>query len=194
MLQLAVHREITSSYLYPQQQRKLKAPVMETLNTFVQDCNAVKNKVFMQKLITNQLVPRHLVTVEGEDLRLQGIQCLIVHYLSVMMYVKGDRTLLQPLQHLMMNPQACANMFLPTMPQDDLEDIKEALLAARQANAGENPVFYRCPNGHPYVIGNCGRPATVGNCRDCGAAIGGEGYQLRPGNILDQGSVIITQI
>lgn len=34
-------------------------------------------------------------------------------------------------------------MFLPTMPQDDLEDIKEALLAARQQNAGENPVFYR---------------------------------------------------
>ena len=34
-------------------------------------------------------------------------------------------------------------MFLPTMPQDDLEDVKEALLAARQNNAGENPVFYR---------------------------------------------------
>ena len=34
-------------------------------------------------------------------------------------------------------------MFLPTMPQDDLEDVKEALLAARQAGGGENPVFYR---------------------------------------------------
>jgi len=33
-------------------------------------------------------------------------------------------------------------MFLPTMPQDDLEDVKEALLAARQGG-GENPVFYR---------------------------------------------------
>lgn len=34
-------------------------------------------------------------------------------------------------------------MFLPTMPQDDLEDMKEALLAARQQNPEENPVFYR---------------------------------------------------
>lgn len=34
------------------------------------------------------------------------------------------------------------NMFLPSMPQDDLEEIKEALLAARANNAGENPVFY----------------------------------------------------
>jgi len=32
-------------------------------------------------------------------------------------------------------------MFLPTMPQDDLEDVKEALLAARQ-QTGDNPVFY----------------------------------------------------
>jgi len=42
-------------------------------------------------------------------------------------------------------------MFLPTMPQDDLEDVREALLAARhqtgenprQAGEEENPVFYR---------------------------------------------------
>jgi hypothetical protein len=43
-------------------------------------------------------------------------------------------------------------MFLPTMPQDDLEDIKEALLAARQANAGENPVFYRKLNTNFFDI------------------------------------------
>jgi len=33
-------------------------------------------------------------------------------------------------------------MFLPTMPQDDLEDVREALLATRQ-QTGENPIFYR---------------------------------------------------
>ena len=46
-------------------------------------------------------------------------------------------------------------MFLPTMPQDDLEDIKEALLAARQNNGGENPVFYRKFEGqylHPFFF------------------------------------------
>ncbi|XP_053396009.1 E3 ubiquitin-protein ligase rnf213-alpha-like [Mercenaria mercenaria] len=186
MLQLAVHREITSSYLYPQQQRKLKTQVMDTLNTFVQDCEAVKNKGFMQKLIMNQLVPKHLVTTEGEDLRLQGIQCLIFHFLSVMTYLKGDRTLLYPLQTLMSNPQTCGYMFLPTMPQDDLEDIKEALLAARQNNAAENPVFYRCPNGHPYVIGNCGRPYVVARCK-CGAEIGGQGHNLLASNTQDTG-------
>lgn len=33
-------------------------------------------------------------------------------------------------------------MFLPTMPQDDLEEVKEALLAGRARDPGENPVFY----------------------------------------------------
>jgi hypothetical protein len=32
--------------------------------------------------------------------------------------------------------------FLPTMPQDDVAEIKEALLAARRGG-DENPVFYR---------------------------------------------------
>jgi len=32
-------------------------------------------------------------------------------------------------------------MFLPTMPQDDLGEVKEALLAAKTDN--ENPVVYR---------------------------------------------------
>lgn len=33
------------------------------------------------------------------------------------------------------------NSFFPTMPQDEVSEIKEALLAARQ-QTGENPVFY----------------------------------------------------
>lgn len=34
-------------------------------------------------------------------------------------------------------------MYLPTMPQDDLETVKEALLNARTSSGNENPVFYR---------------------------------------------------
>lgn len=32
--------------------------------------------------------------------------------------------------------------YYPTMPQDELLEIKEALLAARKHNGNENPVFY----------------------------------------------------
>ena len=40
------------------------------------------------------------------------------------------------------NTSSFQNTFLPTMPQDNVEEVREALLAAR-AQSGENPVFYR---------------------------------------------------
>ncbi|XP_053396342.1 E3 ubiquitin-protein ligase rnf213-alpha-like isoform X2 [Mercenaria mercenaria] len=189
ILQLAVHREISSSYLYPQEQRKLTQQVMQTLTQFIGNSDAVKNKPFMQALVMNQLLPRHLAVIEGSSLRLQGIQCLIVHFFSVMSHFNGTGTLLQPLTALMTNPQAYVNSFLPTMPQDDLEDVKEALLAARNQvrGADHNPVFYRCPNGHPYVIGDCGRAYVVARCQ-CGAEIGGQGHKLLSTNRQDTGN------
>ncbi|KAL4233165.1 hypothetical protein ACF0H5_007850 [Mactra antiquata] len=187
MLQLAVHREVTCSYIHNQQRKRLTPKVQQTLATFINECDVIKNKELMLALLQNEL--KYLTTMPDTDLRVQGTQCLIMHYLSVMSHFKGERTLLQPLLALMKNPQNCQQYYLPTMPQDDLDDVREALLAARNQvrGADHNPVFYRCPNGHPYVIGDCGRPATVGNCRDCGAAIGGEGYRLRPGNVQHAG-------
>lgn len=32
--------------------------------------------------------------------------------------------------------------YFPTMPQDDLDEVKEAVLAARDEDSLENPVFY----------------------------------------------------
>ncbi|XP_053396018.1 E3 ubiquitin-protein ligase rnf213-alpha-like [Mercenaria mercenaria] len=189
LLQLAIHREITGSYLYPQKRRKVTPQAFETIDGFIDGCKIVKNKAFGHAIVQNRLLPLHLSYGEGDDLRTQGIVSLIVHFMSTLSHLEGDRTLLQPLMALMRKPQALANAFLPTMPQDDLQDVKDALLAARHnvVGADDNPVFYRCPNGHPYVIGDCGRPATVAICKECGSAIGGQGYHLRPGNVLDHG-------
>ncbi|XP_053396339.1 E3 ubiquitin-protein ligase rnf213-alpha-like isoform X2 [Mercenaria mercenaria] len=189
LLQLAVHREVSSSYLYPKEQRKLTQQVIQTLAQFIENSDSVKDKALMNALVMNQLVPRHLAIIEGENLRLQGIQCLIVHFQCVMSHLNSTGTLLQPLAMMMSNPQAFNNCFLPAMPQDDLEDVKEALLAARRGvrGADQNPVFYRCPNGHPYVIGDCGRPDMVAICK-CGAEIGGQGHNLLPTNRLDTGN------
>ena len=48
---------------------------------------------------------RQLTVQEGEDLRLQGIQSLLVHFLSVMQHLEGANTLLGPLIGLMKQPQ-----------------------------------------------------------------------------------------
>jgi hypothetical protein len=103
----------------------------------------------------------------------------VVHFNIVMDSLKDNR-ILQPLIALITDSGTMANAFLPTMPQDDLADVKEVLL--RVQTTGENPTFYQCPNGHPYVIGNCGRPAVHDTCRQCGEPIGGQYHVLNPGN------------
>ena len=42
--------------------------------------------------------------------------------------------------------------------------------------------LYRCPNGHWYIIGECGGAMEQSRCPDCGATIGGGHHQLSSGN------------
>lgn len=42
--------------------------------------------------------------------------------------------------------------------------------------------IYRCPNGHVYMIGECGGASEVSRCPQCGFSIGGTAHILRPGN------------
>ncbi|XP_053396012.1 E3 ubiquitin-protein ligase rnf213-alpha-like [Mercenaria mercenaria] len=186
ILQLAVYREITTSYLHPQEHRNVTPEVSKKISDFINGCDTLQNKQLLVTLIDNRLTPSHLVTTEAEDLRLQGIQSLIVHFLAVMKHLKGEKTLLRPLYSLVAKPQLCTNFFIPTMPQDDLEDVKEAILASRGTvkGADQTAAFYRCPNGHPYVIGDCGRPFVKAKCQ-CGAEIGGRAHKLLETNTVD---------
>ncbi|KAJ8489534.1 hypothetical protein ONZ51_g2873 [Trametes cubensis] len=42
--------------------------------------------------------------------------------------------------------------------------------------------FYKCPNGHTFVIGDCGGAVQTSFCPECGAAIGGSGHTLIASN------------
>lgn len=41
---------------------------------------------------------------------------------------------------------------------------------------------YRCPNGHLFVIGECGGAMQVGRCVECGAPVGGQNHRVLEGN------------
>ncbi|OAQ22439.1 hypothetical protein K457DRAFT_84860 [Linnemannia elongata AG-77] len=45
--------------------------------------------------------------------------------------------------------------------------------------------FFRCPNGHSYVIGECGGAMQESTCPECGAPVGGRSHQLAAGNQVD---------
>ncbi|KAI0369710.1 P-loop containing nucleoside triphosphate hydrolase protein [Pilatotrama ljubarskyi] len=42
--------------------------------------------------------------------------------------------------------------------------------------------FYKCPNGHTFVIGDCGGAMQRSVCPECGEAIGGSNHNLVSGN------------
>ncbi|KAH9951524.1 P-loop containing nucleoside triphosphate hydrolase protein [Amylocystis lapponica] len=42
--------------------------------------------------------------------------------------------------------------------------------------------FYKCPNGHTFVIGECGGAMQQSKCPECGEVIGGTGHNLVSGN------------
>ncbi|XP_028416581.1 E3 ubiquitin-protein ligase RNF213-like [Dendronephthya gigantea] len=64
------------------------------------------------------------------------------------------------------------NAFIPTMPHDDGPEVM-------QATTGK---WYECPQGHRYVITECGRPNQNYNCPTCHSPIGGMNYGLAANN------------
>lgn len=42
--------------------------------------------------------------------------------------------------------------------------------------------FYQCPNGHAYVITECGGATQESRCPECNSAIGGSSHTLNPSN------------
>ncbi|KAF8656756.1 hypothetical protein AX16_002435 [Volvariella volvacea WC 439] len=62
------------------------------------------------------------------------------------------------------------------LSRDEKSTIVKAL---RETHAGHS---YECPNGHPYVIDNCGGATQVSQCPECGEAVGGSNHTLVQGN------------
>ncbi|KAK6168601.1 hypothetical protein SNE40_019799 [Patella caerulea] len=71
------------------------------------------------------------------------------------------------------------------MPEENQTDL--SMIVGALKTRDHNPTVYRCPNGHAYIIGECGRPYTVSKCNQCNATKGGQGHQATAGNTTDDG-------
>ena len=61
------------------------------------------------------------------------------------------------------------------------KEEKEQILKAMYMKQGH---WFKCPNGHVYVIGDCGGATVESTCNECGAKIGGGSHRLRHDNRL----------
>lgn len=55
------------------------------------------------------------------------------------------------------------------------------VIAAMQGEFSGTGHWYRCENGHPFTVGECGMPMEAARCPQCDAPIGGRNHQSAAG-------------
>jgi hypothetical protein len=67
-----------------------------------------------------------------------------------------------------------AGSFMSELTDEEKREIFQAMTFNVDVENGATR-WMNCPNGHMYVVGNCGQFNQVGRCPDCGARIGDGG-------------------
>lgn len=96
---------------------------------------------------------------------------VMVHVAAILFLVDSSHPFCF-LKRIITDPSALQTSFFPTMPEDTTK-MAQGVMGGR---------WYACPNGHPYVVDQCGRPMEVRVCTECGAHIGGEDHNLLDSN------------
>ncbi|XP_014912893.1 E3 ubiquitin-protein ligase RNF213 isoform X2 [Poecilia latipinna] len=165
-LLLALYREITTLYGHANEGFHPKPQQLEALSAYIQASKVLASpevKAFAQALVTNKMGP--LSARPGTSGAQSVAVELTVHLAAVLLC--GNQGIIAPLQQLALTPVNMQAAFLPSMPED--------IVAAAQQALGPLQ-WYRCPNGHPCTIGECGQPMQTSLCVDCGAVIGGNNH------------------
>ncbi|XP_033923494.1 LOW QUALITY PROTEIN: E3 ubiquitin-protein ligase RNF213 [Melopsittacus undulatus] len=168
-LLLAIFREVTALYgvsdssLHPKQQQTA------AMTDFIQSSqvlNSADVQNFASSLVMNALPS---LRVNPQSFSHHGaLTEMAVHTAAVLLC--GRNPVLGPLRNLAFHPHTMQHSFLPTMPEDIMAQARawEGVAALR---------WYRCPNGHPCTVGECGLPMETSYCIDCGVRVGGEEHK-----------------
>ncbi|XP_036391600.1 E3 ubiquitin-protein ligase rnf213-beta-like [Megalops cyprinoides] len=185
LLSLALFRQVTCRLASPNEALRPRPQETAILEEYLRSSTSGQHREFCLALLTNQIggpgSPLHVTPAVPAQRR--PLLEILVHAGALFQNGNG---LLSPLHQLASQPGTMAASFLPTMPDDHTSE------ALRLVNAGGQSRVYYCLNGHPCVVGECGRPMQLGKCPDCRAAIGGQnhrpvsGFTQATGSIADQ--------
>ncbi|KAJ7339580.1 hypothetical protein OS493_005983 [Desmophyllum pertusum] len=183
MILLSEYREVTTCYGFTSTQRQLSAKAHQCFQEFLNDDAHLSSRAqpFALQLLNNTQGAAGLIGVRvapGRPALEQNLAEIVIHTTAVLQCI-NQMTVCEPLRLLMDSPATLMNAFFPTMPDDNLQEA----MAGMQEKTGS---WYQCPKGHPYYIGDCGRPVEVKVCPECKVNIGGAGYNLSQGNTMAQ--------
>ncbi|XP_027055365.1 E3 ubiquitin-protein ligase RNF213-like isoform X2 [Pocillopora damicornis] len=182
MILLSEYREVTTCYGFTSSQRQLSTRAHQCFGEFLSDGAQLSARAqqFAIQLLNNTQGDAGFPAVRvapGRSARDQSLAEIVIHTTAVLQCI-NQMTVCEPLRLLMDNPVALMNAYLPTMPDDNLQEAMTGI--------SETGSWYQCPRGHPYYVGNCGRPTEMRTCPECNVNIGGSGHQLTQGNTTIQ--------
>ncbi|XP_060751752.1 E3 ubiquitin-protein ligase rnf213-beta isoform X2 [Tachysurus vachellii] len=181
LLALALFRQVTCRIGSPVPAMHPGAEELELLKDIVRESTAGSG--YLRELCTSLLSNpsgglmscMHVRANESAKRRL--LLELLVHAIAV--FHSGSR-IFYPLHLIASRPQTMRETFLPTMPDDNTSMVIKSL---NERNLKQ----YYCKNGHLSLVGECGKPTTVGKCDTCGVPIGGKNHKAEAGFTPVQG-------
>ena len=125
--------------------------------------------------IVNDVLPRGALPTFAQTRRAvddmdRGLREVETHFQLVVLLVSRTRPspFLTPLVNLALDATRMPKAYLPTMPSDEMFEVRSAIQSAGR----ENLTYYTCSNGHAFAVGECGQPRATTHCRTCNQPIG----------------------
>ncbi|XP_052087598.1 E3 ubiquitin-protein ligase rnf213-alpha-like isoform X5 [Mytilus californianus] len=191
-LLLALHREITMNNLHDEKcKMETDKTNEEQENEFITDYLQTRSFLPREKEVSLSILKNDVWQPEtarnihlNMDIAQQNLTCLLTHYMVMMTFIPGSTTLLMPLKNIALNIGCMKDSYYPSMPDDVIafftrvmRDHNKEHSVKSQWGDEDVPTIYKCPQGHPYTIGDCGKAYFEYTCF-CGEKIGGKSHIL----------------
>lgn len=126
----------------------------------------------LQRMIQLYTITERVPSEKKQDI--QELHKSVLDSLSPLVVFTGEVD--QKVQHCLKEMNTKAKTMLMITDAERKEIVKAIGLSKGH--------WYKCPNGHPYAIADCGGAMVEVKCNECGAIIGGHNHTLAPGNQL----------
>jgi ribosomal protein S27E len=150
------------------------------------DCQSIADEDFLHLALDRKELASYKDRAKRNDMMEKGL---------IVKCMKCFEDVILPLKKVLTvkcsscNWTLCSNCRNPYHPNKSCRQAGEERIKEEQMHALEIELedmedhhLYKCPNGHPYIIGGCGNPVEVGACF-CGRNIGGRNHNLAAGNL-----------
>eukprot|EP00118_Oscarella_pearsei_P021368 m.239300 g.239300 ORF g.239300 m.239300 type:complete len:5831 (+) comp40181_c2_seq5:266-17758(+) len=180
---LALHREVTMREAYAGFSREVAERAKSVLE---EHCCSSPAFAGWPAEIGNHLIHNNLsggclpslMVIPRQSNQTRAAATVALHVLLAI-EAGTDNLLMRPLVNMLKHPERLTKAYFPTMPDDNFLTVKGA------ARGDVGTKWVECPNGHPYLIDDCGNANTAGKCV-CGAIIGGADSQLHALNVATE--------